>query len=451
MKILTPDPLVCQIDSDGKKLLQSLLSYPTEYWIQGKFKKERKINTKCMIYGRKPKYYFPAGLLHKVTEHLKSKNIKFTVEEPETLESSWPPSIEGITFRDDQLRSIKAAVDLQRGVLKLPTGTGKTVVASGIISCFDGYNVLFLVHTKSLLYQTADELEKFLKEPIGLIGDGHKNTNERITVAITKSFITMDPDFTLDTYDMVIVDECHHVSSFDGMHAKCLNSILAPMRIGLTATMPDKDAQKAALEGLIGPVIDTLSLKEGNKLGILAKPKIRIVKVPYSHNIRGEKKYPDVYKRGIVTYKARNELIASLVQEEAKLGHTVLINITNLEHGDYISDKLTDAGIDHEFVEGMTDGQAREEIKKLLNDGHIQCVISSKAWREGVNIPTLNTVINAAGGKSEIGTLQFIGRGLRKTEDKDVVTIIDLFDPSHPYLISHFGERISLYCENGWI
>ena len=57
-----------------------------------------------------------------------------------------------------------------------------------------------------------------------------------------------------------------------------------------------------------------------------------------------------------------------------------------------------------------------------LKSGKIQCVIATVSWVEGVDIPNLTCVINAGGGKSEIQTLQKIGRGLRKTETKDTVT-----------------------------
>jgi len=60
-------------------------------------------------------------------------------------------------------------------------------------------------------------------------------------------------------------------------------------------------------------------------------------------------------------------------------------------------------------------------------------------------------VFNAGGGKDELPVLQTIGRGLRRTDEKDKVIIYDFFDPSHPYLISHFGQRVTLYMDNGWL
>jgi len=62
-----------------------------------------------------------------------------------------------------------------------------------------------------------------------------------------------------------------------------------------------------------------------------------------------------------------------------------------------------------------------------------------------------NVIINAAGGKSEIRTLQTIGRGLRVTKDKKDVIIYDLWDVSHRFLIEHSGERICTYMDQGWM
>ena len=54
------------------------------------------------------------------------------------------------------------------------------------------------------------------------------------------------------------------------------------------------------------------------------------------------------------------------------------------------------------------------------------------------------------GGKEARKILQEIGRGLRKTDDKDHVEIIDFFNPSHKFLIEHFGMRFCEYLDNKW-
>jgi superfamily II DNA or RNA helicase len=120
--------------------------------------------------------------------------------------------------------------------------------------------------------------------------------------------------------------------------------------------------------------------------------------------------------------------------------------VNKIEHGENIS-KLGN----FRFIRGATSQDSRDLAKKALISKRLKVLITTCIWREGINIPSLDVVVNAGGGKSEIATLQQIGRGLRKTDEKSTVTIVDFFDPSHNYLISHFGERITLYMENDWL
>lgn len=77
--------------------------------------------------------------------------------------------------------------------------------------------------------------------------------------------------------------------------------------------------------------------------------------------------------------------------------------------------------------------------------------VATTSWREGVDIPQLNAVVNSGGGKSEIQTLQGVGRGLRKTDDKNEVVIIDFLDLKHFHLIRQLGERLSTYSDMRWL
>ena len=67
-------------------------------------------------------------------------------------------------------------------------------------------------------------------------------------------------------------------------------------------------------------------------------------------------------------------------------------------------------------------------------------IISSVVWRTGVDLPNLDVVVLAYAGKSEIETVQSIGRGLRRTADKDERIIVDFFDPSNYHLVNHFAD-----------
>jgi ATP-dependent Lon protease len=93
----------------------------------------------------------------------------------------------------------------------------------------------------------------------------------------------------------------------------------------------------------------------------------------------------------------------------------------------------------------------RGRVKKQMEKTKGHTVICTTIWKEGINIPSLDSIVLGGGWKSPTPILQAIGRGLRTFESKKEVVIHDFFDPSHNYLISHFGERLSLYFEMNWM
>lgn len=250
----------------------------------------------------------------------------------------------------------------------------------------------------------------------------------------------------------VLVHNCHHISSFEGMYAKILSQMLTSIRFGLTATMPVREETKMALEGHIGPVIGELTMQEAAELEILAKPRVTIRKVLFNQSVKKLRKYPDVYEQGVVQNRSLNRLVVKEAKEILDSGGTVLILVVKIAHGENIVDMAKKLyGLDLVFVQGSTNGDVREEIRQTMISKKVKGVIATAVFREGIDIPSLDAVVNACGGKSEIMSLQAVGRGLTKVEGKIHTTIVDFFNPSHHYLISHFGERISLYCEQEWL
>ena len=79
---------------------------------------------------------------------------------------------------------------------------------------------------------------------------------------------------------MVFVDEAHHAHDITKTYGKALTMLAAPAKFGLTATLPATEKGKMNLEALIGPVIANFSIQEAVNKGILAKPIIKIIKVP---------------------------------------------------------------------------------------------------------------------------------------------------------------------------
>jgi len=271
-------------------------------------------------------------------------------------------------------------------------------------------------------------------------------------VSTIQSFKKIDIDDWIDQFPVLIIDEAHHVTKFDGGYAKVLRYMLSPVKIGFTATLPTQEEAEMALEGLVGPVVGEQSINEATELGILAEPHITLLKSPYDSFVRSLNRYPEVYEEGIIQNEKRNWMVVETILKHKEKGEISLVFVNRIEHGQNLVKLFKEVGhIYVPFVRGDMKATERKNIKQNLIEGKRKVVIATTAWKEGINIPSLNVVFNAGGGKDELPVLQTIGRGLRRTDKKDKVVIYDFFDPSHQYLISHFGERITLYMNNGWL
>jgi superfamily II DNA or RNA helicase len=279
-----------------------------------------------------------------------------------------------------------------------------------------------------------------------------------LTVATRQSFLkVMD---LICHYGMVIVDEAHHLTSFKGTYADILSKLMAPIRIGLTAT-PHKDPEAVLVtEGLLGPLIGEYTINEGIKDGFMATPKIILTRLAKKRltvpteipgKVRELFRYDEVYDAGIVHNLELNRTIVDFAKEYAKQGKSCLIMVREILHRELLMNLCTRNEVEAKFVYGNTDSEVRTLAKEYLNEKKLKCVICTAVWKEGVNIPELDVVINAAGGKAEIPALQAIGRGLRRTETKTELIFHDFFIPSHRFLVEHFGYRLTLYMDNGWI
>ena len=456
------DGIYCKASRDLWPTISRLMEYEGERWKmspQG-FGRQKEISTRSFLDHRGGK--FLCGFLPRVHKELLARGTPPKwIGIPPPLTPKFQPAISEETeaaARQDQLDLQKTlainAVAAQRGVIKAPTGGGKTVIAMLIASMFyPKHRILFLCHTISLLTQTREAFirEGFTKpHVIGGKFENDLNPKAAVTLSTVQTFSKFDPRKYCDQFDVVLVDEAHHCNATTGQFGKILTHTLAPIKIGFTATIPTDRESALALEGIIGPVIGEISIQEGVDLKIMAKPKIKLVPIPYNSLFGDIRKYNELYKAAIVDSRIRNSHIASTAVALAHSGHSSLIIVKEIQHGDNIEDLILAKGHQCAFVQGNTAGDIREGVKTQLEKKGIKIVICTAVWKEGINIPSLNCVINAAGGKSEISTLQAVGRGLRSVPGKKEIVIYDFLDP-YKYLAQHAIQRIAIYVEAGWI
>jgi superfamily II DNA or RNA helicase len=195
------------------------------------------------------KHRAPARLAYAVASALRRRGVLLTGVVRPAME---PPSgFRPIALRPYQEEALAAwRLAGRRGVVVLPTGSGKTQVALGAIAA-TRTSCLCLVPTRALLAQWTAALAAIWDGPIGRFGDGERVLG-RVTVATFAGAYRHMASIG-DRFGLVVVDEAHHFGH--GLHDEALEMAIAPLRLGLTATPPEPGAAADRLAELIGPVI----------------------------------------------------------------------------------------------------------------------------------------------------------------------------------------------------
>jgi superfamily II DNA or RNA helicase len=119
-----------------------------------------------------------------------------------------------------------------------------------------------------------------------------------------------------------------------------------------------------------------------------------------------------------------------------------LILVRYLPHGQKLVDMLRDLPVF--FVNGRLDGETRRQVKEQFEGGEFHCLVASSVFDIGVDIPSLDSLVLAGGGKSTVRVLQRIGRVIRAHEGKTDAIVMDFIDNAK-YLDTHSAIRIAVY------
>lgn len=459
------DSIHSKANPKARELILPCLSYEDVHWRRKRFGSKSSSATRHLITGRENTGgTFLTGLLPRIIEFSKQSGFDVSIRDGNTeviRPSRRRPMLNGITFRPDQKRALRAMLRLHRGIIKFPTGSGKTYIALGFFSLYENSPRLFLCHTKELLEQTVEDIGLLpMRARLYAIGDGYrppfrriKRIKNPIVVSTIQTFSKYHPKEWCDYFDVTIVDECHRAAKKKSQYGRTMEYNLSPIRIGLSATPPDAGKDQLVCEGFFGPVIAELGVKQGIRKGIIARPIINLIPIPLEYKVveKAGRGYANMYRYGIIENETRNNLIAHEVKKSLRKKEIVLIVIENTRHGELLQKVLKlKCGIRVPFVQGSTKKGTRSRIKRKLKSKRIKVAICSKVWREGVNIPSLNHIINAHGMKEKKIILQAMGRGLRTAKGKTTIKLTDFLDP-YKYLAEHAILRIQIYKDQGWI
>jgi superfamily II DNA or RNA helicase len=380
-------------------------------------------------------YRFRTGLLYRIQQMASLCNLSVQVIDDDRptpkpnqlLLHGVRPS--NIALYDYQETLVDQKLKNDMGILCAATGGGKTYMAAAMIAK-RSVRALVLVHTVDLLEQTRSSFEKIFETKIGAIGDGIYDP-QPITVGMVQTLINVKqpPEF-----DMVIVDETHHLpaDTFFEVTAK----FKARYVYGLSATPYRLDKADLLIEAGAGPIMAKVSPSELIRKKRLARPVNRFIPVPQQTDFNRRMPGWMAYKKYIVNNDWRNAKIAQIAKEHVDKGETFLIYVRQIAHAKKIVENLH---VPYVTLDGKDDSKYRKQTFEKLRTKEIKLVISTLV-KEGVDIPSLDAMFNAAGG---VDTMQLVGRALRMSEGKTIATIYDFVDNQHIVLQGASWARIN--------
>jgi superfamily II DNA or RNA helicase len=338
---------------------------------------------------------------------------------------------EPIVLRDDQVEVVNRFFINTQALQEVATGAGKTIMTATLSHCAEKYGrTIVIVPNKDLVVQTEEDYINVGLD-VGVYFGDRKDLGRTHTICTWQSLNVLDKksknwslenaltlaDF-LDGVRTVIVDEVHMAKAEVLKNLLTQNLANAPIRWGLTGTIPKDDYEAQPIFASIGPVVGGIKAYELQEMGVLSNLHVNIVQMidlPEFKSYAEELKY-------LVTNSDRLQYIAQLVKGLSETGNTLVL-VNRIDSGKQLIE-LIDGAV---FISGEVKGTKRtEEYKEHATNDNKVTVATFGVAAVGINIPRIFNLVLLEPGKSFVRVIQSIGRGIRKAEDKDFVQIWDL-------------------------
>ena len=409
----------------------------------------------------------PRGCEDAIRSFLNDNAVTYTIIDKTNHGNKISVSFQG-EEREEQLEAINALLPYTNGILHATTAFGKTVTAAAIIAR-KKVNTLILVHSKALLKQWHDRLTEFLNidypkheeknkrgrrkvfSPIGCFDSSGNTLHGIIDIALIQSCLDEDgvKPFVQD-YGMVIVDECHHVSSIT--FEQVLMSIKAHTIYGLTATPIRKDGHQPIIFMQCGPIRFTTDVK--SQIAKQSFDRFLIPRfTPYNSILEDRLSIATLYKY-LSEDEIRNNLIVEDICKAVNTGRTPIILTNRTAHVSVLAEKLnatiknvislTGAGTTKEKREAM------QRLQTIPDSEQLVIVATGKYVGEGFDYPRLDTLFLALPISWEGLLTQYAGRLHREYEGKKDVRIYDYIDIHEPICDSMYRKRLKGYAAIGY-
>ena len=420
------------------------------------------------------------SMLPRVLEELEFRNFDIELEDLRSApnlvfdqisedfwgEKTWPEGHrfagEKIRLRDDQVEVVNKFLENPQCIQEIATGFGKTITTATLSKIVEKYGrSITIVPNKSLVEQTEEDFINCGLD-VGVYYGDRKDLNKTHTICTWQSLNILDKksknscDFDdtltlaefLDGVSCVMVDEVHMAKADVLKDLLTHNLANAPIRWGLTGTVPKEDFNFETLRCSIGDIVHRVAAHELQEKGVLAQCHVNIVQTAEWKEYGS---YPEELKY-LVTNPERMAFISGLISEISKSGNTLVL-VDRIESGKFLQVHLSEFFSllsdkpEVAFISGEVKTKDRKEEYDEVRTASNKIIVATYGVAAvGINIPRIFNLVLLEPGKSFTRVIQSIGRGIRKAEDKDHVEIWDL-TASTKYAKKHLTERKRFYKE----
>ena len=357
---------------------------------------------------------------------------------------------EPIRLRDDQVHVVNSFLENPQALQEVATGAGKTIMTATLSKICEKYGrTITIVPNKSLVEQTEEDFVNVGLD-VGVYYGDRKDLNKTHTICTWQSLNILDKKTKNGEADLVtlaeflegvstiIIDEVHQAKADVLKNLLTQNLRNAPIRWGLTGTVPKDDLEFESIRCSLGNVINRVSAYDLQQKGVLSSCHVNIIQTQEWKEFGS---YPEELKY-LVTDEDRMSWMARLIQGISATGNTLVL-VDRIESGKFLQNELPDSV----FVSGAVKTKDRkEEYDEIATNDNKIIVATYGVAAVGINIPRIFNLVLVEPGKSFVRVIQSIGRGIRKAEDKDFVQIWDL-TANTKYAKRHLTERKKFYKE----
>lgn len=350
--------------------------------------------------------------------------------------------------RNYQMEAFANLVAMERAVALSSTSSGKTLMIYRLLRYFaelTGKPALMVTSRTNLVVQSQKDFANYdhdgnFKVAI-MKGDSKVSTVKDIDCVVStwQSATKKDAEW-FSQFSIVIADEAH------GWDSKSCTSIMEKCthikyRYAFTGTLDGTKMNKMILTGLFGPVTVLSTTKQRIDAGDTSNLAITCIKLDYHESDRKKlKKFhydpinnrwkPATYQEEVsfvITHEHRRKFILNLASSLS--GNTLILFTRNDDFGKPLFEMFKEAGRNCKLVYGSTEDNDRELVRETLEkENGIDVIASLGTFSEGMSVNNLHNIILAYPVKGQVRLLQSIGRGLRKSDGKEVCNFYDIVD-----------------------